>query len=275
MLVEAAIGDAYGSGFEFADRDVIKLYNNGKTYRDHPYWPNLKAGMYTDDTQMSIAVGETLLRRTYTGLAFANAFVRCFKRDIREGYSENFFKLLNKVESGQELMETIDSISVKCGSTMRSLPLGFLPLERITWVAEIQSKVTHNSSEAILCSQAVGLASYYMRTAGDPLTVRQFVRDTLKTKKFKSVWKKPVSANAVDVVCAVFTVLESSKSFQEALINSVNFSGDVDTVASLAAGLISTKYPNEDTALLGDLERSEFSLVYLRDLESQLETLTL
>ncbi|MEG3929970.1 MULTISPECIES: hypothetical protein [unclassified Microcoleus] len=33
MLVELAIGDAYGAGFEFVDQQTIELYNNLNAYQ--------------------------------------------------------------------------------------------------------------------------------------------------------------------------------------------------------------------------------------------------
>ncbi len=270
MLVEAAVGDAYGSGFEFADAELIAQFNNGRNYRNHVFWPNLIAGMYTDDTQMSIAVAETLISRSYSRLGFANGFVRCFKRDPREGYSNRFFELLQQVETGDQLLQRMLPNSTKCGAAMRSLPLGFLPLDRIEPVAEMQASITHDTPEAILSSKAIGLASYFMRQYKDPQGVRKWVRSQLKTRKYGKQWKGPVSVEADDVVNAVFTVLENSNSFKEVLINSIAYGGDVDTVASIAGGLASTVFPMDPTMLVG-LERSQFSHKYIKQLEEQLE----
>jgi ADP-ribosylglycohydrolase len=82
MLLEIAIGDAYGAGFEFSAREKIVHGNTLARYLPHDL--GIEAGHYTDDTQMSIAVSETLLGASeLTSDAFADAFVRCFKRDPR------------------------------------------------------------------------------------------------------------------------------------------------------------------------------------------------
>lgn len=272
MLVEAAVGDAYGSGFEFADQTVIEQFNDGRHYRNHVFWPNLTSGMYTDDTQMSIAVAETLLTKSYTRLGFANAFVRCFKRDPREGYSNGFFALLQKVENGSDLLARMEPKSTRCGAAMRSLPIGYLPLERIEPVAELQASITHNTEEGILSSKAMALASHFMRTHKDPTGVRKWVQKQLKTRKFGKKWAKPVSVEADDVVNAVFTVLENATDFKDVLVRSIEFSGDVDTVGSLAAGLAAPAFAMDSVMLVG-LERSQFSHKYIRQLEEQLEGL--
>ena len=73
MLLELAIGDAYGTGFEFAESDFVR----------HPRH-RLRLGSYTNDTQMSIAIAETLIaQEAWTPEVLAERFVRTFKRDPR------------------------------------------------------------------------------------------------------------------------------------------------------------------------------------------------
>jgi ADP-ribosyl-[dinitrogen reductase] hydrolase len=59
MLVECAIGDALGAGFEFTSSYFIKDNFNPKklSYIQHPSH-QIKPGCYTDDTQMSLAIAE-------------------------------------------------------------------------------------------------------------------------------------------------------------------------------------------------------------------------
>ncbi|MEG4964082.1 MULTISPECIES: ADP-ribosylglycohydrolase family protein [unclassified Microcoleus] len=46
MLIELAIGDAYGAGFEFVDRQTIELCNNLNGYIKHPRH-DIQPGCYT------------------------------------------------------------------------------------------------------------------------------------------------------------------------------------------------------------------------------------
>lgn len=62
MLVELAIGDAYGAGFEYAAADFVKTNNNLDKYYSHPFH-KITPGNYTDDTQMSIGITELLLEQ--------------------------------------------------------------------------------------------------------------------------------------------------------------------------------------------------------------------
>ena len=60
MLVQMAKGDAYGAGFEYAPEDFVLLYHKLTAYVQHPKH-KLIPGVYTDDTQMSIANVEVIL----------------------------------------------------------------------------------------------------------------------------------------------------------------------------------------------------------------------
>ena len=53
MLLELAIGDAYGAGFEYVDREMIRQHNNLSCYVKHPRH-NIQPGSYTDDTHRNI-----------------------------------------------------------------------------------------------------------------------------------------------------------------------------------------------------------------------------
>jgi len=73
MLVEIAIGDAYGRPFEFASREFIEANNEMRKYVNRE-GENFECGIYTDDTQMSLALCECLISKgkkasTHKGLS--------------------------------------------------------------------------------------------------------------------------------------------------------------------------------------------------------------
>ena len=128
MLIELAIGDAYGAGFEFVDQQTIELYNNLNVYIKHPRY-NIQPGCYTDDTQMSLAVAEAIVsREPWTPELLASKFVAAFQRDRRFGYAGKFYNFLLQVQNGKEFLEKIYSASDKSGSAMRAAPLAFFLL---------------------------------------------------------------------------------------------------------------------------------------------------
>jgi ADP-ribosyl-[dinitrogen reductase] hydrolase len=124
MLVELAIGDAYGAGFEYAEAEFVAANNGLEGYVRNPRYPGLVPGSYTDDTQ-PIAVAELLLSgRAWTGRNIADQFVEVFRRDPRQGYSRRTYALLNTVAGGDELIAGIDARSDRSGAAMRAGPIG-------------------------------------------------------------------------------------------------------------------------------------------------------
>ena len=148
MLVEIAIGDAYGAGFEFCPREKILRSNTLATYVPHEL--GIEAGRYTDDTQMSIAVAEVVLAKTdMSSSDFADAFVRCFKRDVRKGYAKGMQGLLESCEDGTVLRQRLRPESRRNGAAMRSVPLGLISDKQLlTSTAKEQAAITHNISAA-------------------------------------------------------------------------------------------------------------------------------
>src|SRR5579883_1209184 len=126
MLLELAIGDAYGAGFEYAD-EMIVTHNNLARYVQHPRH-RIRPGAYTDDTQMSLAIAEAIISgEPWTPERLAQRFVNVFKRDPREGYASGFSHFLQRVEDGQQFLREIRPTSSKSGAAMRAAPLGILP----------------------------------------------------------------------------------------------------------------------------------------------------
>ena len=61
MLLEICVGDSLGVGFEYINHKIVEEFNKGFSYRQHPTHVDLKPGMYSDDTMMSVALTQSLL----------------------------------------------------------------------------------------------------------------------------------------------------------------------------------------------------------------------
>jgi ADP-ribosylglycohydrolase len=284
MLIDIAIGDAYGSGFEFVDPKIVEKNNTLERYYAHPT-SDLEGGQYTDDTQMSLAIAELLIDESeWTPELIAQKFVDVFKRDPRDGYARGFQALLEEVEDGEEFLEKIKPKSMRNGAAMRSVPLGYIEdIDELLHKAEMQAKVTHDTPIGILSSQAVALLSHYsLRT--NPLGYN-FINEDGHVKflkkhigmEFSSSWIKKVGCDAYETVAGVITVLSHSYSRNEILTNSVALTGDTDSVASIANGIF--KYPVWLTAkndydlpkfLLKDLENGQYGRNYILALDVML-----
>lgn len=280
MLIELAIGDAYGKGREFATPELLaQRPNDGVTYFPHPFHA-IAPGSYTDDTQMSLAVAEVILAKGAEASKedFAAAFVRAFKRDPRLGYSSGFHKLLTEVADSTELLARIDPSSKGAGSAMRACPIGFLPrLLDVRTVAYDQASVTHNSLEGIAAAQAAAyMAHYAVYHLGPKDGLRPWLR-----QMFGSIWSwfdqphtGPVPNEGIPAVNAALTAIEQGDTLSAILRASVAFGGDVDTVAAVALGVATHLLPPEAFDLPGSLfdglEAGTYGRPYLAGLDRAL-----
>jgi ADP-ribosylglycohydrolase len=262
MLLRIAQGDAYAAAVEYCKRtehaelfeEVLKF----ERYHKHPTHHKLNAGMYTDDTQMSIAVSESLLQGPRRAcVVFAQAFFEAFKRDQRDGYSRKFQEILEKSTSWQNMLELLQPDSNKNGAAMRSVPLGVLgDPATVMQVAQKCAIITHNTSGGVLSSQAVGLMSHFaLHTSQSFADLPGYVAHYLPELNFLSEpWRGGVGLQhsdphgrgiGINTVHAVMTLLIEQPSLMDILRQTIEWRGDTDSVGAIAWGIASTRYPNE------------------------------
>ena len=276
MLLQIGIGDAYGAGFEFSPMEKIQNYNDLTSYHTHEL--DIPAGHYTDDTQMSLALAELLIDgESWSRELIADKFVACFKRDVREGYSKGFFQLLSSIENGTELIARIDPKSTRNGAAMRAAPIGVVSdIEAVLSMAEMQASITHNTEIGIKSAQAVALtAHYFIYDKGPKSALGKFVSEFTK-RDWNDSWNAPVACCGEETVNALLTVLKNSSTLKEVLINSVAFSGDVDTVAAVGLGIanLSVEYEKSLLPFLYDeLENGIYGRDYLQGVGEKLLSL--
>lgn len=275
MLLEGGIGDAYGAGFEFASRIKIKRFNKVNRYMRHPLHRNIFK-KYTDDTQMAIAIAELLLaKQEWTKLDVANKFVEVFKRDRRKGYARRFYGLLKKVKSGKDLLDQIIPKSERNGAAMRAYSLGILSDEsEILEKARLQASVTHDTPKGILSAQAIALMNhYFIYQKGEKTKITTYLSD-IQSCSWAGKWRGKVAIDAIQTVEAVLTILQQESTLKDILKSSVDFGGDVDTVASLALAIASTNdnfEKNLPEFLFDELENKAYGRDYLSSLDKRLE----
>ena len=273
MLQEIAIADAYGAGFEFAAPEIIATHNNLHDYVPHQLYGML--GNYTDDTQMSLALSELLISNSdWTALNIANQFVRCFKRDPRQGYSKGFYSLLTQVEDGKQLLDSIRAISTRNGAAMRSVPLGVLAdKQQLLAYAKQQAIITHNTAIGIVSSRAVALSAHFgLYQLGDVSQLPAFLQSE-EVGDWNYDWQHTVTVEAFDTVSAALSCLLRHDNLADLLQSCVALSGDTDSVAAIAVGIAScfTSYSkNLPEHLKQTLNEPQYGMAYLAELDKQL-----
>ncbi|MEK6822501.1 MAG: ADP-ribosylglycohydrolase family protein [Nanoarchaeota archaeon] len=274
MLLELAIGDAYGAGFEYADASVVKQFNTLGAYRQHQKY-DVGNGRYTDDTQMSLAIAELLVDDVaWTPLVIARKFVEVFKRDPREGYAGKFYQFLQDVRTGEEFLERMRPDSDKSGAAMRAAPIGFLQtIPDVMSYATAQARVTHDTSLGINAAVASALMShYFLYGLGDKNDVGRFVEQHVPGE-WSPAWTGAVGAQGYMSVRAAITAVQEERTMSGILKRCIDFSGDVDTVATiaLAAASCCDGIPQDLPKNLHEgLEDSRYGRTYLMALDKTL-----
>lgn len=278
MLVELAIGDAYGAGFEYTDAKVVRRENTLAGYFQHPRHLSIAPGCYTDDTQMTLAVAEALLSgQPWTPQLLADHFVRAFKRDPREGYAGRFYDFLCEIRDGEEFLAKIIPHSDKSGAAMRAAPLGVLPeLREVVERTTLQARLTHDTADGINAAVAAALAVHYcLYHLGPCRALGQFIEAHVPGE-WNAEWKGKVGAQGWMSTRAALTALMRNHSLSDLLRDCIAFTGDVDTVATiaLAAASCSTEYQQDlPEHLVRQLENGPFGRDYLADLDRRLMAL--
>lgn len=274
MLLELAIGDAYGAGFEYADSELVQRYNDLSRYIQHPRH-QIKPGCYTDDTQMSLAIAETLVaQEPWTPEVLAHRFVTTFKRDPREGYAGKFYRFLLQVQDGQQFLENIIWTSDKSGAAMRAAPIGVLPtIEQVIEATSIQAAITHNTPDGINAAIAAALMShYFIYQLGEKKELGQFL-ETHVSGEWSKPWQGEVRSKGWMSVRAATTAVIRNDSLSELLKDCIAFTGDVDTVGAIAlAAAACSEEITQDLPdhLIDGLENGTYGRDYIIQLDKQL-----
>lgn len=304
MLLEMAVGDAYGAKFEsIMELDLIQR-NNDFSYGwqiTEDFQPSLMPpGHYTDDTQMALAISEAMLNpeESWSDESLAEWFVEVFHRNPRRGYTTFFLNVLMNSEDGKELLSRINAKSTKSGAAMRSAPLGLYEKRgEVIAKAKTQAAVTHNTWQGRESAIAVALSSWYFyhqhgpredlvkflnetRFGGrihseDPFDVEDNGEVVDRVIPWSPKVERPVRAEGWDCVDAALYAILSSNNLKDILHTAVGYGGDTDTVACIAMGIASVandieqNLPNE---LFEGLENRQFGHNYLIFVDQKLAT---
>jgi ADP-ribosyl-[dinitrogen reductase] hydrolase len=282
MLVEIAIGDAYGAPFEFSSAEFTDKYNTLKEYvKSHrkDSVDNKGIGQYTDDTQMSIAIAEHMLDDSIpTAEYYIKYFKKSYKRDPIGGYSKRIKSALESKDYNT-FLELNGNYSSN-GSVMRCIPLGlYTDINTVIHRTIAQASASHCSPFSIDGSCVISLTAHYFYYEIGPkkhlITWLAKILGKYKILQIYNSWQKEseVSCDAYQTTCAVLKSLHASDSMKKILKGSINFTGDVDSVAALTMGLasLSSEISNDLPKFLYDnLRNDKYGKSYLEELDNKL-----
>jgi ADP-ribosylglycohydrolase len=225
-MLGAIAGDIIGSVYEG---------NNVKTPHFYPLFD--EHARVTDDTVLTVAVAEWLLR----GTDLADTLKSYFRRYPRVGYGGNFVRWCLSTSRGPYN-------SWGNGSAMRVSPVGwaFGTLEETLLYARRSAEVTHNHPEGIRGAEATAAAIFLARTGADRTAIHEFVEGRFGydlTRTLDAI--RP--GYTFDVSCqgsvpeAIIAFLEAD-GFEDAIRKAVSLGGDSDTIACIAGGIAEAAY---------------------------------
>jgi len=225
-MLGSIIGDVAGSIYEF---------NNIKSKNFPLFIPACK---FTDDTVMSVAVADCLIRKDPD---YAAAFQLWGRRYPNAGYGGMFKQWLHK--------DTLAAYnSWGNGSAMRVGPVGFAfsTLDEVLAEAKRTAIATHNHPEGIKGAQATAAALFMARQRGSKEEIRYFItarfdydlRRTLDSIRPNYKFDESCAGTVPE---AIIAFLEST-GFEDAIRNAISLGGDSDTLACITGGIAEAYY---------------------------------
>lgn len=230
----AIIGDIVGSKYEFG---------NFKS-KDFPLFQ--KGCDYTDDTIMTVAVAEALLRARAEKVSFRKVLV-----EEMQGYGRMYphpqGAYGGRFAAWLQTKDPRPYNSFGNGSAMRVSPCGLIAvtMEEALELAKASAEVTHNHPEGIKGAQAAAAAVYLARAGAPKEEIREYIQknfypldktlDEIRpTYRFDESCQKTVPQ-------AITAFLEST-SFEDAIRNAVSLGGDSDTIGAITGSIAWSHY---------------------------------
>lgn len=273
-LIGLLIGDAIGVPFEFKTVEELKKYNDNcfvlpttnfsdRSHRGAP------TSAWSDDGAMALALLDSLI--SCNGLNTTDLTQRFLAWYDRGQYAvQNIVfdvgtqtqDALVRFRNGFPIEMCSDETSPRNGngSLMRVLPLSLWHrgsrTELIEW-SMLQSVPTHaHSLSKVSCAVYSVWSSNMLSNNGKALfkeavdEVEEYLRneqmfsDLASISAIKKYEDKPITGTGyvVDTLWAVKYAIEKSSSFKDAIVQSIRYGGDTDTIASLTGGLAGLKF---------------------------------
>ncbi len=214
ILIGIAIGDGFGAGIEFQDRDWIREkvdfteFINARAQIQVPkekkelFTKNYTAWDYTDDTEMTIGLMKSLIsEEPFTESLLVRKWKEEYEKGIEEkGYGRNGHGSMSWYYSGEKTIEEIRNFQKHRNNpgnapAMRSVPLGLIPEDLINEYASINAKATHPNINAVISSQCIARAAEYLiRKKGDQASIISYCKKKVLLNKEYELYLNEINA---------------------------------------------------------------------------------
>lgn len=245
-----AIGDALGATVEFLTPGEIRHQHGSHREISGGGWLRLKAGQVTDDTTMSLALGESILAKgcvdaTAAAEAF-DAWMRGKPVDIGNTVRRNLIQF-RKTGNPEAPASEHDAGN---GAAMRVLPVALAcygrPPETAVFASRAQAHVTHhNALSDAACETLVFMVTDFLAGRDADAVQRERATELVRRHPVFAYDRKRrdnPSGYVVETIQAVFQAFFANASFEDCLVDVVNRGGDADTTGAIAGMLAGARY---------------------------------
>lgn len=249
-----ALGDALGATVEFmTPGEIRRQYGIHRELRGGG-WLRLRPGQVTDDTTMSLALGEAILADggAVVPLSCARAFdawMRGKPIDIGNTVRRNLIAF--RRSGNPEAMPSPHDAGN--GAAMRVLPVALatygLDEAAVGAAVRAQAHVTHHNADSDAAAEFLALT---VQDALRGATLRDLYRERIKpwadyhrAFAFRPRRRDNPSGWVVETLQAVLQALLDTGSFEACLVDTVNRGGDADTTGAIAGMLAGALYGPE------------------------------
>jgi ADP-ribosyl-[dinitrogen reductase] hydrolase len=242
-----AIGDALGATVEFMTRgEIASAYGVHKKIIGGG-WLKLKPGDVTDDTQMSLALGRSLIRR---GGFDARDICEEFAGWLRSGppdVGNTCRRGIRRYIVHGTVCGAFSEGDAGNGAAMRVLPVALATLSRPQLTEDWtlgQSRITHHHPLSDSASLALARMIHVLVSGGGKAGARVLADQLIAAAPaFQfAPYRGLTSAFIVDTMQTVLHGYFGAESFAECVVATVNQGGDADTTGAIAGMLAGATY---------------------------------
>jgi len=275
-----ACGDALGATVEFMKPEQIRQRYG--VHRDiiGGGWLGLEAGQVTDDTQMSLALGQAIVSQPQWNIqAVADHFLAWMDSGPPD-IGNTTLRGLKRYRDSGEISGLPRPDDAGNGACMRNLPVVLATLKRDDYFNDWslqQSHITHHHPLSDAATLALGRMLNALLNEADVPACRLEAESLIeKHAEFAySPYPGKASAYIVETVQTVFHYFFNQPNFETCVIATVNQGGDADTTGALAGMLAGARFGLEqiprrwldslDKGVVEQIERQTLDLLKFAD----------
>lgn len=262
VLLGTAIGDALGVPFETKRSNFQPLIDwDGNTYLGSEYH-KLSPGQYSDDTQMSLMVAQSLINNSgFNPDDLSTRYVDWIITGRARGYGKTTLTAINNLVAGKHWTESGVVGSLGNGTAMRAAPFGVFfrnDIYSLVNIIKIDSAITHRSEDAEAGAIAIGLTAAFAINQDDENLIDRLIEYLPDSRVKKIIASLDAmlhaditpqqalrvlgsKANVIETVPSALYCYLKFDNYHDAVLAAIKTGGDTDTTAAIVGALFGAK----------------------------------